>query len=77
MKKILYLLRQPVDRIDPSLFLPSESHGDVVLLHQNAIVPFPYEGGTVFSVSSTESQTGLSYDDLVKKIFQSDRTIVI
>jgi hypothetical protein len=77
MKKMLYLLRKPVDRIDPSLFLPSESQGDVVLLHQDAIVPFPYEGGTVFSVSSAESQNGLSYDDLVKKIFQSDRTIVI
>jgi hypothetical protein len=77
MKKILYLLRKPVDRIDPSLFLPSESQGDVVLLHQDAIAPFPYEGGTVFSVSSAESQNGLSYDDLVKKIFQSDRTIVI
>ena len=77
MKKILYLLRKPVDRIDPSLFLPSESRGDVVLLQQDAIVPFPYEGGTVFSLSSAESQNGLSYDDLVKKIFQSDHTIVI
>ena len=77
MKKMLYLLRKPVDRVDPSLFLPSESQGDVVLLHQDAIIPFPYEGGTVFSVSSTESQNSLSYDDLVKKIFQSDRTIVI
>ena len=77
MKKMLYLLRKPVDRIDPSLFLPSESQGDVVLLHQYATVPFPYEGGTVFSVSSAESQNSLSYDDLVKKIFESDHTIVI
>lgn len=77
MKKMLYLLRKPVDRIDPSLFLPSESQGDVVLLHKDAIAPLPYEGGTVFTVSSAESQNGLSYDDLVKKIFQSDRTIVI
>jgi hypothetical protein len=77
MKKMLYLFRKPVDRIDPSLFLPSESQGDVVLLHQDAIIPFPYEGGTVFSVSSGESEKGLSYDDLVKRIFQSDHTIVI
>jgi hypothetical protein len=77
MKEMLYLLRKPVDRIDPSLFLPSESQGDVVLLQQDAIVPFPYEGGTVFSLSGAESQNGLSYDDLVKKIFQSDHTIVI
>lgn len=77
MKKTLYLLRKPVDHIDPSLFLPSESQGDVIFLHQDAMTPFPYKGGTVFSLSNNESQNGLSYDDLVKKIFQSDHTIVI
>ena len=77
MKKMLYLLRKPIDRIDPSLFLPSESQGDVVLFHQDAMDPFPYKGGTVFSVSGTESSNGLSYDDLVKKIFESDHTMVI
>jgi hypothetical protein len=75
--KILYLIRKPVDRIDPSLFLSSESQGDVVLLDQDEMTPFPYKGGMVFSLSSQGSRNGLSYDDLVKKIFQSDHTIVI
>ena len=75
--KILYLIRKPVDHIDPSLFLASESQGDVVFLDQSAMTSFPYKGGSVFSLSNNESQKGLSYDDLVKKIFQSDHTIVI
>ena len=74
--KMLYLIRKPVDCIDPSLFLSSESQGDVVLLDQGT-APFPYTGGTVFTLASDESQNGLSHEDLVKKIFQSDHTIVI
>lgn len=73
---MLFLLRKSPDRIDASLFLASESQGDVVLL-DDGMNPFPYSGGNVFSLASHNGQTGLSYDLLVKKIFESDRTVVI
>ena len=75
-KKTLFLLRKSPDRIDASLFLASESEGDVVLL-DDGMTPFPYTGGNVFSLISTNGQTSLSYDVLVKKIFESDNTVVI
>lgn len=75
-KKTLFLLRKSLDRIDASVFLASESQGDVVLL-DDGMTPFPYTGGNVFSLASQNSQAGLSYDLLVKKIFESDRAIVI
>ena len=75
-KKTLFLLRKSLDRIDASLFLASESEGDVVLL-DDGMTPFPYTGGNVFSLISTNGQTSLSYDVLVKKIFESDNTVVI
>jgi hypothetical protein len=77
VKKTLFLLCQPVDRIDPSLFLPLESQGDVVLLDHDIKTPFSYKGGTVFVLQNRDGQDGLSYDDLVEKIFQNDSTIVI
>jgi thymidylate kinase len=77
VKKTLYLLRKPIDHIDPSLFLPSESQGDVVFLDRSVMTSFPYKGGTVFSLENYESPNSLSYEDLVKKIFEADRTIVI
>jgi hypothetical protein len=73
---MLFLLRKTPDRIDPSLFLVSESQGDVVLL-DHGMTPFPYTGGKVLSLASQNGQAGLSYDLLVKKIFESDRTVVI
>jgi hypothetical protein len=60
-KKTLFLLRKPLDRIDPSLFLSSESDGDLVFLEEG----------------SANGQPNLSYDLLVEKIFQSDYTVVI
>ena len=76
-KKMLFLLRKSPDRIDPSLFLASESQGDVVLLDDGGMPPFPYTGGNVFSLASNNGQVSLSYDVLVKKIFESDHTVVI
>ena len=75
-KKTLFLLRKPLDRIDASLFLASESQGDVVLLDEG-MTPFPYTGGNIFSLASQNGQGGLSYDLLVKKIFEADCAIVI
>jgi hypothetical protein len=76
MKKILYLLRKPVDRIDPALFAASESQGDVVLL-DSGLTPFPYAGGTLFKLGTESGDHALSYDALIAKIFESDQTIVI
>ena len=75
-KKTLFLLRKSPDHIDVSLFLASESQGDVVLLDDD-ITPFPYTGGNIFPLANQNGQAGLSYDLLVKKIFESDNTVVI
>jgi hypothetical protein len=75
MKKTLYLLRKPVNQIDSALFLPAKSQGDVVLLEGNGGGKFPYAGGQIFSLTDTEH--GLTYDALVKKIFECDHTVVI
>ena len=77
MKKILYLLRKPIDQIDPALFLPTKSRGDVVLLEESGSRIFPYAGGAVFSLTNGEAEHRLTYDDLVKKIFECDHTVVI
>ena len=77
MNKILYLLRRPVEQINPALFLPEQSQGDVVLLKESGGRRFPYAGGSVFVLADDEIQDGLTYDELVRKIFECDRTIVI
>lgn len=76
MKNTLYLLRKPVDRVDPALFIASHSKGDVVLL-DTALVSFPHSSGTVFSLGTKDGERTISYDDLVRKIFESDAAIVI
>ena len=77
MKKTLYLLRKPIDQIDPALFLPGASQGDVVLLEGNAGRKFSSAGGAVFSLTNGEAEHGITYDGLVKKIFECDLTVVI
>lgn len=77
MKKTLYVLRKPFDQINPAVFLPSESQGDVVLVDGTGGRKFPYAGGTVFMLHGGEADQVLSYDDLVKKIFECDHTVVI
>jgi hypothetical protein len=77
MKKTLYLLRKPLEHIHPALFLPSHSRGDVVLLEHRAGPVFPYAGGALFSLTHEAADHGLTYDGLVKKIFECDHTVVI
>jgi hypothetical protein len=77
LNKTLYLLRKPLDRIDPAIFFPSESRGDVVLLEESGGQLFEYAGGTVFSISDGGGDHSLTYDALVTKIFECDRTVVI
>ena len=77
MKKTLYLLRKPIDQIDPALFLPAKSQGDVILLEESGGRMFPYTGGAIFSLTNGDGEHGLTYDDLVKKIFECDHTVMI
>ena len=77
MKKTLYLLRKPIDQIDPALFLPTKSQGDVVLLEESGGRMFSYEGGAVFSLTSGEVENSLTYDGLIRKIFECDHTVMI
>jgi hypothetical protein len=77
MKKTLYLLRKPVEQIDRALFLPAKSEGDVVLLKESGGRLFPYSGGSVFSLMNDNAEHGLTYDGLVRKIFECDHAVVI
>ena len=77
MKKTLYLLRKPIDQINSAVFLPAKSQGDVVLLEESGGRIFSYAGGVVFSLTSGKAEHGLTYDDLVRKIFECDHTVVI
>ena len=77
MKKTLYLIRKPIDQIDPAVFLPAKSQGDVILLEESGGRMFPYTGGAIFSLTNVDAEHGLTYDGLVKKIFDCDHTVVI
>jgi hypothetical protein len=77
MAKTLYLLRRPIDHINSSLFLPSETEGTVVLLEQGITSSFDHSLGEIHRLSETSSESHISYDELIEKIFQHDRTIVI
>ena len=77
MKKTLYILRKPIEHIDPALFLPEQSQGDVVLLNESGGRLFPYAGGSVFVLTDDDVQDALTYDGLVRKIFECDHTVVI
>ena len=77
MKKTLYLLRKPIEQIDPALFLREKSHGDVVLLDESGGRLFSFPGGSVFSVTNGNAEHALTYDGLVTKIFECDHTLVI
>jgi hypothetical protein len=79
MSKTLYLFRRSLEQVDPALFLASESQGDVVLLEESGGQIFPYPGGRVFTLTTGHDQgdDDLTYDELVKKIFEYDHTVVI
>lgn len=80
MGTTLYLLRQHPDRISPSLFRGGEVETEVVFLDQGFSTP-PYSViGTVISdkkMTMSHSNPSLTYEDLVKKIFSSERVVVI
>lgn len=80
MSATLYLLRQQPDRISPSLFQPGDTGMDIVLIEKAAsmVPPSTKEAVTVGErVEGTGSQSTLTYEDLIEKIFSSDRVIVL
>lgn len=80
MSTTLYLLRHTPDEIPPSLFQASDADIDIVCVEQvSSVVPSSIERGTGLSeklVSGGSHQT-LTYEDLVEKIFSSERVIVL
>ncbi len=77
MKKTLYLLRKPIEQTNPTVFLPEESRGDVVLLGDSAGRMFPYAGGAILSLTNSDTAHDLTYDMLVTKIFECDHIVII
>ena len=53
------------------------SQGDVVLLEESGGRMFSYEGGAVLSLTNGEVENGLTYDGLIRKIFECDHMVVI
>jgi len=80
MSATLYLLRRQPDSISPSLFRPSETDMDVVFIEKAAGMHHPSVKGSVVAVegeSVVVSHPTLTYDELVDKIFSSERVIVL
>jgi len=80
MSATLYLLRQQPDRISPSLFQPSDTDMDIVFIEKAAAMVSPSikEAVTVGErVEGIVSHSTMTYEDLIEKIFSSDRIIVL
>lgn len=75
--KTLYLLRRSYEKIQPSVFLPSETEGDVVLLEKGESSVFSHSKGRVFSLSLETTHESLSYDGMIEQIFSHDHVIVV
>lgn len=79
MNKTLFLLRKSSEQISAAVFLPAETDGDVVLLEEAVSAPLSLKNGKVFTVAmDTKSAVErMTYEDLVERIFQSDRVLVV
>ena len=80
MSAPLYLLRQQPDRISPSLFRASDADMDIVFVEHAASLPPSSVKGVVVTAEGmmvSGSHQTLTYEDLVEKIFSSERIIVI
>lgn len=80
MSSALYLLRQRPDRISPSLFLASEVDRDIIFIEEAlSLIPSSLKE-VMFAaeeVTDSVSHRPLTYDDLIHKIFSSDRIVVL
>lgn len=79
MGMTLYLLRQPPDRISSSLFQAGDVDTEVVFVEQAASVPSSVKGTVVAAEGMVVSLSypTMTYDDLVEKIFSSERIVVL
>jgi len=80
MGTTLYILRQHPDRISSSLFRASDTDMDIVFVEQaSSIVPSSVKGVVVATEGMAVglSHRTMTYDDLIEKIFSSERVIVV
>ena len=76
----LYLLRQHPDHISSSLFRASDTDMDIVFIEQaSSRVPTSVKGVVVVTegMVGERSHPTMTYDNLVEKIFSSERIIVV
>lgn len=76
MSKTLYLVRRPLREISPSIFVPSETEGDVLLI-EAAVASGAHTGGRVFSVSGENTGSKRSFDEVISMLFEYERVIVL
>ena len=80
MNTTLYLLRQHPDNISSSLFRASDEDMDIVFIEQVvSSLPSSVKGAVVVTAGITVSPSHpmITYDDLIEKIFSSERIIVV
>lgn len=73
--KTLYLVRRPVEQISSSIFLPSQTEGDVLLL-EGATSSCTHTTGKVFSTTAGSRESRVSYDRVIAMLFEYDRIVV-
>lgn len=76
MSKTLYLVRRPLREISPSIFVPSETEGDVLLI-ETAVASDAHTGERVFSVSGENIGSKRSFDEVISMLFEYERVIVL
>ena len=80
MSATLYLLRQQLEYISPSLFLVSDTENDFVFVeHLVSATPSSIQELAMNSerVGASNPPQIVTYDDLIEKIFSSAHVIVI
>jgi hypothetical protein len=80
MGTTLYILRQQPDHLSPSVFQMSDTNIDVIFMEQGiSHSPSGIEEVTVGEggVMGGGLRRTLTYDDLIEKIFSSERVIVV
>lgn len=74
--KTLYLVRKSPDQIPSSIFLPSQTEGDVLLM-EGSTSSVSYTGGRVFSTAGENQDSHVSYDNIISMLFEYDNVIVL
>jgi hypothetical protein len=80
MGTTLYILRQQSDHISPSVFRMSDTNIDVIFMEQGtSLTSSSVEEVTIGEVGAMDggSRRILTYDDLIEKIFSSERVVVV